>query len=259
MTFAWKDFVGYESIRTQLRALHIQNRFIVYSANIGGYDRTCPAPTVDPKTTICILFTDEISQVAPGWNVIRISGLYRSERRTAKIFKVLPDVFFEEANYSLWVDCNRELVCKMTFFDGYLDGLLWIFSHPKRSSVAEEVRENIFWKKDNVELLKNQLEHILADGYKDDLLLLGSLILRQHNNEKVVNAMRAWWQEIDLWSYRDQISLPAVLRKYDIEPQIFPGEIDDLAVTYEHTIAPKGLFHFYRRVLKRILHVFRWR
>ena len=38
-----------------------------------------------------------------------------------------------------------------------------------------------------------------------------SVIVREHNDPRVIEAMNLWWKEIDNGSRRDQLSLPYVL------------------------------------------------
>ena len=75
-------------------------------------------------------------------------------------------------------------------------------------------------KGDKKEIIK-QITSYYSLGYPfDNGLYEGGCIVRMHNNPLIMKIMKNWWDEINTYSMRDQISLPFVFWQNDFIPDI---------------------------------------
>lgn len=202
----------------------------VYSACTNSYD--CPVDTrlFDTGQVDYFFFSDNKDTVPTGWNWVPIAFEHRDPRRTAKIFKVLPHLFFGRYKSTVWIDSNRRISRSLLDMAGWVDfaNPIGLFRHNKRSDVAREAEECIKWGKDSSDVISEQVSRY-DDRYDVAMLGLfsGCFLVRFQKSEALVDAMNWWWSEIDKWSVRDQLSLPAALFVSGVEPKIIPGNSND--------------------------------
>jgi len=196
---------------------------VVFTAVTGGYDHGYPLKIKDPETDY-IYFHDGNIRELEGWITIRIPFWYRSDQRTAKLIKILPQYFLSSYSESIWIDGNRIIKSSIWPLLNSLDSDLAMFLHHSRKTLKQEVMECQKWRKDNVKLLAKQYDQYLRLGFDDSVgLFQGSFIYRRHHSERVAILMQSWWNEIDSHSVRDQISLPYCVWKEKVYPSIIKG------------------------------------
>jgi hypothetical protein len=146
----------------------------------------------------------------------------------AKIYKILPHLFFPEYQTFMWVDGNIFLKKdKQYYVDEYLYGYdVATFKHPQRDNIYQEI-----------EVLKNrpyypeitnvveQVESYKKQGFNKDLLYEANVIIRR-NNKRTNQMFESWWAQITRWQYRDQISFPFIANKhYEVKINMIRGNI----------------------------------
>ena len=117
---------------------------------------------------------------------------------------------------SVWIDGNIVLEEDINdYIDTYYknDEIL-LFPHPERICIYEEAQTCCECGKDMDRIINNQVDIYRHLGYPNNNgLFYGGFIVRNHNNKAVIDAMELWWDHINKYSYRDQISLPYVINK----------------------------------------------
>ena len=156
-------------------------KIVVYSCVSGGYD--------------------------PHWDdreYCEPSNRFTSHRLRAKVPKILPHLYFPDADWTIWVDSNLEL--KMTgeeILDYFGRASCGVHSHPERETINQEIAI----------CTKRQLDYVDAMEYHRDgenRLAACNLIVRQ--NHEVINCLsEKWWAQICAGSSRDQLSFPYTL------------------------------------------------
>lgn len=206
-----------------------QSKIVVYTAIFGGYDALLdPAIVEDGVDYVC--FTDDPTLNSDIWNVVLVSGVYRDHRRTAKAFKILPHVWFQNYDFSVWIDGRlhiqggiSELVRAVESRSAFA-----CFSHPNRSCAYTEGMICILHGKDRVLPICQQMLKYSRQRYpKKSGLFAGGLIVRKHNVKEIIHAMELWAEEIDSHSVRDQLSLGFVAWKCGLKIQTFDGDLWD--------------------------------
>ena len=172
-------------------------------------------------------FTDHSE--SNGWHLHDIvpfsSDPHFKNRRDAKVYKVLPFAFLPDYDYYLWVDSTHIVeIDPHEIIDTYLrDSDVAVFKHPERDCIyieGEFVKQIGF---DHANLLTDQL-----DFYKDVCYPehngLYELPVRVQRNTLLTQQMGwKWWEQICMFSSRDQISFPFVCHELGIKPSIMPG------------------------------------
>lgn len=200
---------------------------VIYSAVTGDYDKGHPILLKDDFTDYIYFYDGNINKY-PGWSYVKIPFTYRNEQRTAKALKVLPQYFLKSYSESIWVDGNIQIKKSLWPIMCSSNCDFAIFSHYSRNTVKEEVTECKRWRKDDKIIIDKQYNEYLKRGFNDLVgLYQGRIIYRKHNTQNIVHLMESWWKEIDMFSVRDQISLPYCLWKEKLYPEIIDMDAND--------------------------------
>lgn len=200
------------------------NNKVIYTAIFGGKD-DLKEPKMIPLGWDFVCFTDS-NPVSGTWHTIQSKPESDDPVRSAKIFKVLPHRFLPQYEYSVWIDGNMVVRGNPdALIEEYLAGVnIAVYDHAwtkddSRNSVRAELSALLAMAekgkyKDDPVLMRKQVEAYLQEGFPDNIgLISGMVIVRRHNQSDVVAAMNDWWQEIERYSRRDQLSFNYVAWK----------------------------------------------
>jgi hypothetical protein len=189
-------------------------RGVIYTAIAARKDvLAAPAHRIAGVDYVC--FTDDATIHSAFWTMRPLSWWHSDPARVAKRPKILPHRELCEYDWSLWIDGNIHIKADIEpFITQHLNrGDFFAFQHPDRSNIYEEADACIRLAKDDPGLITAQIQYYRRSGIPDDLGLTANFILlRRHSNANCV-VMELWWDEINRWSKRDQISLPFALWK----------------------------------------------
>lgn len=193
-----------------------KNKKVVYTSNIGGYDCFNDG-NLRNKEIDYIYFTDNRDIKSKTWDVIYVDNLYNNNNKTSKYYKILAHDMIHEYKSSIWIDsCIYDI---KTDFEHYFHLLnkydLVIHKHPDRNCIYKEAEACIKMKKDNKDIIENQIRDYKMIQYpKNNGLFWCGFMAKNHN--KLFNFFELWWNEIQNYSKRDQLSFPVVFFKYNI-------------------------------------------
>lgn len=145
--------------------------------------------------------------------------------RQAKMYKMLPHVYFPNAEYSLWMDGNLRLLVPLDqLIDKYLKNHdIAFFKHPLRDCIYDEAQVCRELLLDDVFIMELQMKRYREQGYPEhNGLIDGSVILRRHT-KKVKEFCTAWNLEISRFSRRDQLSFNYLAWKLGLEYEVMEG------------------------------------
>lgn len=186
-------------------------RVAIYTALIGEHDVLIEPESV-PQHCDFFVFSDA-DTASKIWKQKPINYHCDDKIKVARFIKLHPHLFFPDHEYSIWIDANIELTKDVTHLLEGLDDQMSVasFPHPYRSCIYEEALSCIGMKKDNPQTIQSQIQRYRSLEVPENLGLWETCILaRRHNEQSSIDLMTAWWSEIQLYSRRDQISLPAV-------------------------------------------------
>lgn len=146
-----------------------------------------------------------------------------SDRRNAKIIKILGFLFEQNYDYYVWMDSSIRLKVNIkTIFDsiGY-DYEFCVFKHGLRNNIIDEAKELIYYGLDKKDLIIEQINNYDQKNY--ELYELPFFIYK--NTQKTQNFLYSWYEQISKYSSRDQLSFPYCVDKYNIQIKKFEGSV----------------------------------
>ena len=218
---------------------------VVYTSIFDGYDEVREQTLPNDWDWKC--FSEENSL-----------SIYEDNNRNAKRFKVLPHRYFQDYEYSIFIDGNMSVRGNINeLVDKYLkDANVAFFSHSSnnldsRNSAYEEAQtifdlgeknmkrtpeRGILNYKDNPFVIEKQMERYNILRYpSNNGLITGMVILRRHNEKDCIQAMEDWWTEIKYNSKRDQLSFNYVAWKNNLKFNYMDGDSRDNEYFYRDT------------------------
>ena len=136
---------------------------------------------------------------------------FKTGRMNAKVFKVLPHLYLDD-EYTIWIDGNLHLKVSEEELLQLAEGHdVTVFRHPYRSSVYEEAEECKKIGLDDADVIDQQMQRYMSEGFVSKDLACCFLIIRK-NTPEVNRLNEQWWAEICRGSSRDQLSFPYVFR-----------------------------------------------
>jgi len=200
-------------------------RRVVYTELVGGFDRLLPPLQVEPDLDYVVYSDTEAAPPAP-WQLRPLACRQRNARMTARWHKLHPHLLFPDRDESLHIDANvliRERVSGL--FDVMLqEAPLALFRHPDRECVYDEAEVVKRVRYDDPEIVDLQMGYYRAQGLPRRAgLYHAAAQFRRHADPKLAAMLEDWWRQLKLFSHRDQLSLPYVLRQHAMAVAILPG------------------------------------
>ena len=197
---------------------------IIYTVITGAYD-SIKQPRVIEADVEYVLFTNN-PEIKDGgvWRVVQIPSEQwqgRTERENnillSRKVKMLPHVYLpKECEQSIYVDADMLIKEPLTELlnNLHLETLFAACRHSYCKSVQEEIADLLVKNMVRQEQVQLQWNKYKEWGFKDNLgISENGLLIRRHNDARVVQLMELWWEEYQKDCLRDQVSLmPCIYR-----------------------------------------------
>lgn len=197
---------------------------VVFSALFGGYDEPQPVPEI-PGVDF-VMFTDDPTLDAPGWDIAVTPGGTRHPRMEAKWYKLLPHRCLPDADRTLWIDANERILdpAAVELALGCVGNAgIALHKHPGRLCIYDEADASLrVAKKYDDQPIAAQVEHYRSEGHPQNWGLWACGTIARVRSDRLDAVMDAWWEENLAWSYQDQLSFPVVMRRSGLRPGEFP-------------------------------------
>jgi hypothetical protein len=191
------------------RSTRPRKRLVVYTAIFDGYDKLAPVPDRhDAVDYVC--FSDRNFACPDPWEVRALDFHHTSPRRLARYAKLHPHRYFQNYEWSLWIDGRIGLLINPLELLEPLErqGDFFAFHHPERSTPYTEAEEVKRLQLDEEARVDRQMERYRQQGFPlDGRLHETGVLLRRHMSDRVIAQSRIWWSEIEGDSARDQLSV----------------------------------------------------
>jgi len=187
------------------------SKIIVYSANIGKYDKFREPTIVDPNIEY-YLFTDDTSIKSNVWNIInyKFEDKTLDNKKKSRVIKCNPHLILPEHDISIWIDANFlplfDNAVKLLESIKFLDKNIMIYQHRDRKCLYQEAKVVKAMNYDIPEIIDNQMARYKEDGFPENYGLFESGFVIRKNNNAVNEFNELWWDEIKNNSSRDQLS-----------------------------------------------------
>ena len=205
-------------------------KIAVYTAISGNKSELLDPPVVHDGIDY-IAFTDQIHRTHKVWqkrDIIPFTLTTKfTNRRNAKVFKILPDLFLPEYDVTIYHDGGH--FCLMNPYDiikTYLPNDtddLAVFKHRWNTCIYKEAEDVKREKVDDPILVDTQVDYYRKNGYPvNNGLYELPVLIRKKSQSNMLIGLR-WWEQICKYSSRDQISFPIVMWTLGKTPIILPG------------------------------------
>lgn len=214
-------------------------KIVIYTGIFGHYDILLP-PLYRDEGVDYICYTDDKSLTSSDWEIRYVECEQENTALEVRKYKCLPHRFLPEYDVSVWIDANIQIQSSiLSYIEENMQntGMLF-FPHYERNCIYEEGAINILLHKENAGRIIEQMYEYSQEQYPEhNGLFCGGFIVREHNRKMVATIMEEWYAEVLKHSLRDQISLPYVLWRNEVRPDICWGYFNDNQYTrvYEHT------------------------
>ena len=204
------------------------NKIIVITSNVGPRSGIKLSDPVNVYENVDYHAFVDVTTNSKIWNQHKpfqfSTDPHFKDRRNAKIYKILPQLFFPDYDYYIWMDITHGLLMDPHEIISELTEDIGIFRHNRRNCIYDESQEILKYRMDHKHLVEFQMNDYFTNGYpgKNGLFELPTFVLK--NTPKIKEMSLMWWEQICKYSSRDQLSLPYVLHKLNIKPHIFEGD-----------------------------------
>ena len=155
-------------------------------------------------------------------NLDHISNMPIRKQRFVKI--CIPDEIFDNYEYSAYIDVKRPCAIDFEWILSYMkknsDFLTRV--HPERVCAYKEGEWLINRGKYDSENIEKQLRFYRRQYFPVHYGLFHTSILFRRHTKRLKEFCNFWWQQLERYSYRDQVSLPYVAWKHVREISVFP-------------------------------------
>ncbi len=193
----------------------MKNNFVVYTALFGDYDNLLE-PKEDYQNCDFICFTDQLNLKSDIWEIRIVKDIDLPLNMMNRKYKILPHLFLSEYEQSLYIDANIALTGNpLELSQKYLDkNDFAVPKHFLRDCVYEEAKECVILGKSKLEETKKQMKKYRDKSFPIHLGMgENNIIFRKHNKIEIKRVMSEWWEELNLETQRDQLSLAYLLWK----------------------------------------------
>jgi len=204
---------------------------VVYTCIVGNYDILKEVVHME-KNIEYICFTDQTIE-SKTWKIKPIPDFLKSfePAKIARCMKILPHLFLQEYNISLWVDGSIQILGEIkSFIDENLKNYFAIPKHPDRVCVYEEADAIIKLNKDSDKIVEKQIAQYKNKKYpQNNGMVQSGIIIRKHNDKRCIIIGELWWKEVRTYSKRDQLSFNYSIWKKNViinilNPNIIVGK-----------------------------------
>jgi hypothetical protein len=186
------------------------------TAVLGGRDAPRQVPRcVRLDVDDCVMFTDR--PAAQGWRVVNVKP--PNPRLEARRIKTLA-LDLVEADTVLWIDGRimiRDRPIRPLLERVLADAEIAAYPHPWRDCAYAEAEECARLKRAPADALFRQTAAYRAAGLPRNWGLRNTMVLARRNTPAMRELGRAWWQEIQTHTVRDQVSLPYLLWRSGVQ------------------------------------------
>jgi tetratricopeptide (TPR) repeat protein len=217
-----KRLVDINSYKASIRNYQESNRirkYVIYTSFSNGYDQLKLPEKPDPSFDY-VVFTDADLDGSGIFQVRPLPAEHKDMRVATRYPKMHPHILFPNYEAAIWMDASIMITGDiMPMVKSFLASGLPIGCgvHPQRQNIQQELKACIRLGKDNPEIMKKQVAAYRKEGFRGDELSENGLLLFRPKDKKIALAMENWWQQVNTYSKRDQLSFNYSLWKTGVK------------------------------------------
>lgn len=201
------------------RNVYNKPKLVVYTVCMGKYDIIKEPIYVDENIDY-VIFTDQEVPKESIWQKRNLSTELRTSMTSlaqARYIKTHPHEFFKNYDYSMFIDGNIRITCDIkpllySMIDA--DKMIAIHRHQVRDCVYQEAKAIYAAGKGSLFDILKQIRTYRKEGFPSHYgLFETNIVIRKHNDKECIKIMDDWWNEMNAYTKRDQLSFTYVLWK----------------------------------------------
>ncbi len=194
-------------------------KIIIYTCITGKYDPLIEPKVIDPNFEYHYFSEQPKNGKESVWHYHKLEKSLISNVKTARYYKTHPHELFPEAEYSIWIDSNLEISDESVYsdFKSFIaKNKVWGgIKHNSCDCIYDEATRCVVALKSEYWETKKQIKYISRQKFPRHFgLMETNIIIRQHNQPKVIKINEAWWNMIEKFTSRDQLSQSFVFWEY---------------------------------------------
>ncbi len=207
----------------------IHTKKLIYTIIIGHYEKLKKFNKQDGWDYYAFIEPNTIPRDSTNWTILpfpeNVKNLPINDVKKQRYIKTHPHLFFQNYSLSIYVDGSFIITGDLNEFVLRVinpNYNIFVVEHPYRKFINDEIREVLLLKKEKLimgEIIYDKYEQENFTNYKG--LLESNIIIRKHNKNDSIELMEKWWNEINNYSHRDQLSFNYVLWKTGINIKYF--------------------------------------
>lgn len=235
----------------------MEKEIVVYTAISGDYDEL-RTPSVINKNADYVCYTDNSRIKSDFWEIREFPKNNLDSVRKARNVKIRPHLYLEGYKFSIWIDGNLDIIGDIdTLMNNFQKQKykLMTFKHPERNCIYKEAERCIYFQNEDPFIINKQIEAYTEDGLPKEVgMVETNVLLREHNDERVIESMEKWWLEVEKYSRRDQLSFNYVFWKYQYEYGLLMGDSRGNSSFFERREHKTSIAKKIKRKIKRVFH-----
>ena len=211
------------------RSIKVKMKVTIYTPVFGNYDpEPYPVEHLHRENVEFTWITDDLVN-DNGWDVYLIDTEDADKWQIAKCNRAYklqphkmhgPRLHLDSSDINVYIDGNKQLFdidklleyCERLYNNPDIDA--YFYNHEHRTTVRQELKEVIDWRRDDPAKVKKQFTEYWKEGFRDDIpLCVASVQIRKTHAPELQKFLDCWWNEVQNKSYRDQISWPYAIWK----------------------------------------------
>ena len=207
----------------------MKKRYVIYSAMVGAYDDILQPKVVDERFDY-ILFSNDIKEARVGIWVVRPIAYHNDDNtRICRYVKTHPEEMVPGYEVSIWMDSNVQILTNYFYKRVIeLDEQNVLFSsmwHPNRDCIYAEAFTVVKMRVEYEDVVADWCHKLQKEKYpRHNGLCETDVMFRKHNGCLTAETDVLWWQCIERYSRRDQLSFNYALWKKGIPCHYFLGK-----------------------------------
>jgi hypothetical protein len=206
-----------------------KKKIAIFSCMMGGYD--IPTDNFEIREGYdYYLFLDKAIHTEC-WQLMKpmFTNEELSPAKKSRFIKTHPFAVLPDYDIVVWVDANTTIDDKLyNYIDQHKDKPITFKQHPYRDCIYEEIKMCCLLGKETQPMCLKLFERYNGEHFPTHYGLYENNVIIYHPHDPIVQEIcNAWWNEIENFSHRDQLSLTYVLWKNNLKDFINVGYSKD--------------------------------
>lgn len=176
---------------------------VIYTAIFGKYD-DLKEPSFVTKGWKYVCFTDQ-DIASPVWEIRKVPVMDCGPAKTARYYKIMFHKHIE-TEFSIWIDGTFIINTDLNRWWKRFKEPFTAAQHPYDNCIYKDAESCMSAGKGHLKTIERQIALYKVIGIRKNSGLIASGMLMRQKTEAVKKFCKAWWNQVDQWSERDQIA-----------------------------------------------------